>query len=110
MQQLAEGEACEDCRIVNPADLDPARREAVCNQCHLAGEAAIPRYGRGLYYFRPGDHLDDTLVVFVEGQRAGSGRAVSQVEQMQSSRCYQASGEVMGCTTCHYPHLQPPPE
>ena len=110
MQQLAEGEACEDCRIVNPADLDPARREAVCNQCHLAGEAAIPRYGRGLYDFRPGDHLDDTLVVFVEGQRAGSGRAVSQVEQMQSSRCYQASGEVMGCTTCHDPHWQPPPE
>ena len=110
MQQLAEGESCEDCRIVNHADLDPARREAVCNQCHLAGEAAIPRYGRGLYDFRPGDHLDDTLVVFVEGQRAGSGRAVSQVEQMQSSRCYQASGEVMGCTTCHDPHWQPPPE
>ena len=110
MQQLAEGEACEDGRIVNPADLDPARREAVCNQCHLAGEAAIPRYGRGLYDFRPGDHLDDTLVVFVEGQRAGSWRAVSQVEQMQSSRCYQASGEVMGCTTCHDPHWQPPPE
>lgn len=109
MASLADGEACEDCQIVNPADLDPARREAVCNQCHLAGEAAIPKYGRGLFDFRPGDHLDDSLVVFVEGQRASSGRAVSQVEQMQSSRCYQASGEVMGCTTCHDPHYQPAP-
>lgn len=111
MQLLAAGETCDDCKIVNPADLDPARREAVCNQCHLAGESAIPRYGRGLFDFRPGDHLDDTLVVFVQEARANSGRAVSQVEQMQSSRCYQASGaEVMGCTTCHDPHWQPPPE
>ncbi len=111
MELLADGETCENCEIVNPADLDPARREAVCNQCHLAGESAIPRFGRGLFDFRPGDHLDDTLVVFVQGEsRAGSGRAVSQVEQMQSSRCYQASGAVMGCTTCHDPHWQPPPE
>lgn len=109
MEGLAEGESCADCKIVNPADLEPDRREAVCNQCHLAGESAIPRYGRGLFDFRPGDHLDDSLVVFVEGQRASSGRAVSQVEQMQSSRCYQASGAVMGCTTCHDPHWQPPP-
>lgn len=110
MEQLAAGEACDDCQIVNPADLDPARREAVCNQCHLAGEAAIPRYGRGLFDFRPGDHLDETLVVFVEGRRGEGSRAVSQVEQMQASRCYQASGQAMGCTTCHDPHWQPPPQ
>jgi hypothetical protein len=109
MEQLAEGQSCDNCEIVNPADLDPAKREAVCNQCHLAGESAIPRFGRGLFDFRPGDHLDDTLVVFVQNARADSGRAVSQVEQMQSSRCYQASGAVMGCTTCHDPHWQPPP-
>jgi hypothetical protein len=110
MEQLAAGEACDDCQIVNPADLDPARREAVCNQCHLAGEAAIPRFGRGLFDFRPGDHLDETLVVFVEGRRGEGSRAVSQVEQMQASRCYQASGQAMGCTTCHDPHWQPPAE
>ena len=35
-----------DPTIVNPAHLDPPLREAVCEQCHLAGEARVLRRGR----------------------------------------------------------------
>ena len=93
--------------IVNPARLDAQRREAVCNQCHLQGLMTVTRYGRDFFDFRPGRHLDDALLVFVHGDRvdgAGQTRPVSQVEQMRSSRCFQASAGRMGCVSCHDPH------
>ena len=113
MEILGEGETCLDSLIINPSDLEPSRREAVCNQCHLAGEGVIPKFGRGLFDFRPGDLLDDTVVVFVKDEktRHDSGeRAVSQVEQMRESRCYQASSHSMGCISCHDPHSRPQPD
>lgn len=109
MQALPPGATCPDMKIVNPADLDPQRREAVCNQCHLAGEAVLPRFGRGLFDFRPGDLLDDALVVFVNDGSSGD-RPVSQVEQMRESRCFKASDGRLGCTSCHDPHFRPPRE
>lgn len=97
--------------IVNPADLDSARREAVCNQCHLQGDERILRTGRRDTDFRPGDALHDVWISFTRGTRvqgdAGT-EAVSQVEQMQASRCYQASAGRFGCTSCHDPHRVPP--
>lgn len=69
MEILGEGETCLDSLIINPSDLEPSRREAVCNQCHLAGEGVIPKFGRGLFDFRPGDLLDDTVVVFVKDEK-----------------------------------------
>jgi predicted CXXCH cytochrome family protein len=95
--------------IVNPRHLDPPRREAVCNQCHLSGAAVIPRFGRGFFDFRPGDLLGETRIVLNHAGREDASRAVSQVEQMKSSRCFQASGGQMGCTTCHDPHETPAP-
>jgi len=113
MTALAPGATATDLRIVNPADLEPRRREAVCNQCHLGGEATIPRFGRGFYDFRPGDHLDDTLVVFVHDEQAASAsgaKPVSQVEQMRQSGCWKGTGGRLGCTSCHDPHAKPAPE
>ncbi|GIW94123.1 MAG: hypothetical protein KatS3mg110_2164 [Pirellulaceae bacterium] len=98
--------------IVNPARLDPARREDVCNHCHLQGEATILRYGRRHMDFRPGQRLEDIWVVFVAGERIrGEGQtlAVSQVQQMRSSACFQKSGGRFGCISCHDPHSEPVP-
>lgn len=107
MERAADAPPPARTGIVNPARLDPARREAVCSQCHLAGAAVIPRFGRGFLDFRPGDLLDDTLVVLVAAD--GDPRAaVSHVEQMRTSRCYVGSAGTLGCTSCHDPHAQPP--
>ena len=109
MQRLEPEERAEDLAIVNPVRLDPARREAVCNQCHLSGKAVIPRYGRGFFDFRPGDLLSDSLVVLDDTDRAADTRAVSQVEQMRSSQCFQRSDGSLGCISCHDPHSTPTP-
>lgn len=96
--------------ICNPADLAAAQREDVCNQCHLQAEQVIPRFGRSFFDFRPGDRLEDVFVVFSSNTRQesrGNFRAVSHVEQMRESRCFQASQEKLGCTSCHDPHQVP---
>lgn len=99
--------------IVNPSKLDAARREDVCNHCHLQGEFALTRYGRRKFDFRPGMRLDDVLLIFVAGDRVGDGehtQAVSQVEQMRNSACYLRSDGRMGCLTCHDAHSVPKPD
>jgi Tetratricopeptide repeat/Doubled CXXCH motif (Paired_CXXCH_1) len=99
--------------IINPAKLDPHRREDVCSQCHLSGEGRYLRDGCKFGGFQPGTRLEETYLIFVSGNRAsdnGTTRAVSQVEQMRSSRCYLNSGGKMGCTSCHDPHSQPHPD
>jgi hypothetical protein len=55
--------------VVNPARLEPALREAVCEQCHLQGEARVVRRGR------PGS----------SGSGKDSGRSTT------SSRCARAA-------------------
>jgi tetratricopeptide (TPR) repeat protein len=113
------GVTCERCHgpgaahtkggaIVNPAKLNPARRDAVCMQCHLEGKAAIERPGRHIYDFRPGQPLSDYIhyFVFADQQRPGLG-AVSQVEALAQSVCKKTSGDAMSCTSCHDPHYEP---
>ncbi len=98
--------------IVNPAKLDQARRDSVCNQCHLHGEARIPRHGKSVADFRAGSRLDEVLCVLVQPtppHQEGALRAVSQVEQMQSSACSIESGRSLGCISCHDPHAVPSP-
>ena len=96
--------------IVNPAHLDPRRRDAVCYQCHLLGQERVLQYGRSEFDFRPGMYLGDVWSVLVEGTgvtQDGATDAVSQAEQMMSSRCYQASSGKLGCTSCHDSHYSP---
>jgi hypothetical protein len=97
--------------IINPAKLNSAQREDVCSQCHLQGEGRIPNYGCEITDYRPGQRLEETSVVFVNGTRTtseGQSRAVSHVDQMRASECYQKSSGKLGCTSCHNPHSMPP--
>lgn len=94
-----------DYTIVNPKDLSPALREAVCQQCHLEGEHRLVRRGRDEFDFRPGLPLQAVLAVVV--REGDNYNAVNHVEQMYQSRCFTQSGGQMGCISCHDPHVKP---
>jgi Flp pilus assembly protein TadD len=100
----------KDMTIVNPADLAPALRDAVCEQCHLAGAARIVRVGRRDEEYRPGLPFHRFWTVFVQPPERGENRFVGQVEQMHESTCFRASGGRLGCISCHDPHHFPTPE
>ena len=117
---LQHGVGCERCHgagsdhvkgagpMVNPATLTGDRRDSVCMQCHIEGEARIARAGRSQEDYRPGDLLSDTLAVFVRADQAQERRgAVSHVESIALSLCKRRSGEALSCITCHDPHVQP---
>ena len=94
--------------IVNPARLGPQLRDAVCEQCHLEGEARVPRGGRKLFDYRPGLPLHDFWAVLVQGRQSGEdAKAVNHVEQMYQSKCFSrpVGDRKLGCITCHDPHV-----
>jgi predicted CXXCH cytochrome family protein len=119
---LQDGVGCERCHgpggdhvrkgssLVNPAELKGERRDSVCIQCHLLGEARVCRAGDTLETYRPGDRLSDHAPTFVyEDAARGALGTVSQVEALALSRCRRQSRDRMGCITCHDPHQTVPP-
>jgi hypothetical protein len=94
---------------VNPRHLEPALREAVCEQCHVLADHRVDRPGRETFDYRPGLPTSAFFAVFNRASSSGN-RAVGHVEQMKASRCYRASQGRLGCTSCHDPHQLPAPQ
>jgi len=96
--------------IINPAKLSPGRRDAICMQCHLEGNAIVEQPGRHLYQFRAGNDLSEFVRYYVltsDGKE--KLRAVSQFEALAQSVCKRSAGDALTCTTCHDPHSAPKP-
>jgi predicted CXXCH cytochrome family protein len=99
-----------DSTIVNPAGLESALRDAVCEQCHLLGHQRVLKAGRREEDYRPGLRFDEFWSVFEPNAGTAEDRFVGQVEQMHESRCFRASQGGLGCISCHDPHQRPEPE
>jgi len=106
--------------IVQPAKLPAARRNDVCNQCHLqpaVALAGVRRFGRGDFSFRPGEPLADYLAhldVRQEGDESAPGAPGDRFEinhhsyRLRQSACFAKSPEALACITCHDPHRRIP--
>ena len=90
--------------IVNPARLPVRARDSVCEQCHLEGLARILNPGKALYDFKPGMNLETVLAIYLVKQASPRVKAVSQQEQLATSKCSQSSNGKLWCGTCHNPH------
>jgi hypothetical protein len=106
---MRSGRKSDDKHIVNPSKLAPERRDSVCAQCHLTGEARVVRAGRSVESFRAGERLQDHVEVLARAGTAGEMRVTSHVENLAQSACKQASGDRLWCGTCHDPHTLPSP-
>ncbi len=99
-----------DLSIVNPAALEPSRRDAVCEQCHLMGQQRVVKLDRQDDDFRPGLPFYSVWSVFERSAGTDADRFVGQVEQMHESRCFRDSQGRLGCISCHDPHRRPSAE
>lgn len=101
--------------VFNPGRLPPARRDEVCQGCHLQPSVAIPglrRFGRSDFSFRPGEPLADYLVqvdVDEEGRTSSDRFEINHHPyRLRQSRCWIASAGALSCLTCHDPHARVP--
>lgn len=119
---LEEGISCERCHgpteaheknpvpgsILNPAKLNGAARDSICEQCHLAGEVRIPNPGKSIADFQPGRPLEDAFTIYLAPRSSSAGlKVISQSEQLALSACARKSGGRLWCGTCHNPHQTP---
>jgi len=97
--------------IVNPAKLQYAARDSVCEQCHLLGVGRVLNPGRKFGDFRAGEALEDVFTTYVNalppGSEAGKFKVISHVEQLARSVCARSSNGALWCGTCHDPHNSP---
>jgi len=90
--------------IVNPAKLEPAARDSVCEQCHLFGVARVPNPGKNLSDFVPGQRAEDVFTTYHDANPTGAFKVISHVEQLALSACARNSHGRLWCGTCHDPH------
>lgn len=90
--------------ILNPAKLPAARRDSICEQCHLEGVVRILNPGRDWWDFHPGAASESVFVTYLPSVPEGGLRAVSQSELLARSQCQQKSEGRLWCGSCHNPH------
>ena len=97
--------------IINPANLEPAARNSICEECHLSGVIRVLNPGRKFFDFRPGQRLEDIFTTYCDalppGVAAGKFKVISHVEQLAKSTCARMSNGQLWCGTCHDPHNKP---
>jgi Tfp pilus assembly protein PilF len=115
---LDDGVACERCHgpgsehvrdpgqapMINPAGLEPDRRDSICSQCHLTGEARVERAGHRFVEFQAGERLADYATYLVWDTDRRNMKVTSHVEKLAESACKRAAGNALWCGTCHDPH------
>jgi Tfp pilus assembly protein PilF len=137
--QLPEGTGCQRCHgpggehvktvlsgkatkeqihasIVNPAKLDPQRRDSVCFQCHLLPSVAMVgarNFNRADYSFRPGELLSEYLVhVDVDDANVSKTQRFEinhHAYRLRQSECFVQSKGALSCINCHDPHVKVKP-
>ncbi len=97
--------------IINPAKLDHAARDSICEQCHLLGVGRVLNPGKKFSDFRPGQSLEDVFTTYRNvsppGADAEKFKVISHVEQLARSTCARKSNGQLWCGTCHDPHDKP---
>jgi len=105
----AEGQP--DPSIFNPAREPPLRQLQVCQQCHLQADTAVLHGTHRWDVFDVRWPLTDYVSVYQRVGEAGSHFGIaSHGKRLAASRCAQASGDRLRCTTCHNPHTTATPE
>jgi predicted CXXCH cytochrome family protein len=107
--KMTSGDTAGDGLIVNPAKLDPDRRDSICSQCHLTGDVRVMRAGADWQSYHPGASLSDYQTVFLRSSTADGMRVTGHVENLALSVCKRQSGDRMWCGSCHDPHFVPAP-
>jgi len=95
--------------IVNPAKLPADKRDAVCDACHLSGQARVTNPGKRIEDYRPGMAMEEVFSIYVSRRNGDDTilRTYTQAEQMADSRCSIASEGKLWCGTCHDSHREP---
>lgn len=101
--RMKSGKRFNSSGIVNPAKLELERRDSVCAQCHLPGAVVIAKADKRSPY-RPGDRLDDSVVVYIWEGATREVTVNGHFEQLARSACWRASAGKLWCGTCHDPH------
>jgi tetratricopeptide (TPR) repeat protein len=97
-----------DTSIVNPAKLPTWLADNICMNCH-EGDIRVLQKGKSWEDFRPGTPLNDTFAILKEpiDPQEKQSPLLEHYYSMTLSKCYRASGEKLGCQSCHDPHVQP---
>ncbi len=113
--QIVDVTTLTDYTIVNPAKLETARLDDVCQRCHMQGVAVL-KDGVTPFDYRPGQDLAEYMEVFWPRFPDSTTQFImaSHPDRLQMSACWQASRknssagqstmEPITCLTCHDPH------